>query len=532
MSVDDLITQIGEGRFRIPDFQRELQWQTHDRVALLDSIYRGYPVGTILLWKNPPQPDIGRPVGDPTQDLPEGDVFCIVDGQQRIHSLWKTLGQSPVGKEYGLVFDPDSDRFLARMLSQEERAGQPPEKPEEVKQLIEWYPQVPVHVLVDSIKLSSWVPRELPDSTKRLYFELGKRIREYKLSLYVVEEADIDQLRNVFDRINTSGKPLTRDQVFESLVGTQIEREGDRGLSIANRHARDRGFGGFEHPTILKVIAALSGHNINNFDPHQLDRDRAKSILHQAAIALGKVVDFYIEVARVPRAEVCPYELPTVVLARFFQLHPAPHPRNEVLLRRWFWRGVIAGRFSGDSNSIQKHVNDINEKNESSSVQALLRRSGSPDGVRIEDQLPDFSLNTASGKAILCVLLEKRPRDLSTGETLSLDSLLAPGVGSVLRPIVSGQNIRIPNRLANVLVHPAGQPVKKLILSCQDEAALLSHGINDECREALRSGNSAMFFEIRSRLLGESIRKFQELRAELSRDDAPPARLLALRGVP
>ena len=105
ITVDRLMQLVSEGRVRMPKFQREFRWEASDRRDLLDSIYRGYPVGTLLLWKNPPsgtEASRGLQGAAPT---PQGEVFLVVDGQQRITTLWNALGRRPDPKESALVFD-------------------------------------------------------------------------------------------------------------------------------------------------------------------------------------------------------------------------------------------------------------------------------------------------------------------------------------------------------------------------------------------------------------------------------------------
>jgi hypothetical protein len=47
----DLITDIEKGVIKIPKFQREFVWPIEKTAALLDSIVKGYPIGTFILWK-------------------------------------------------------------------------------------------------------------------------------------------------------------------------------------------------------------------------------------------------------------------------------------------------------------------------------------------------------------------------------------------------------------------------------------------------------------------------------------------------
>lgn len=51
LDVEQLTKWAWEGRIRIPHFQRPLRWQRDDVIKLFDSIVRGYPVGSLLLWR-------------------------------------------------------------------------------------------------------------------------------------------------------------------------------------------------------------------------------------------------------------------------------------------------------------------------------------------------------------------------------------------------------------------------------------------------------------------------------------------------
>lgn len=224
LSVEDVMALAAEGRLRIPNFQRGFNWDLADRRDLLDSIYRGYPVGTLLLWKNPPErTEAGRPLG--AVESPEhGDIFFVVDGQQRLTTLWEALGRAPAPTETALLFDIEEGTVISRRLTSDEIEGLPPPSADRL-------PPVPLHLVLDAAILSGWVPGWMPIDQRRRYYELGKRIREHKLGLYIVEHADIDALRHVFDRVNTTGRSMGRDDVFDALIGSKITRNESAGSS-------------------------------------------------------------------------------------------------------------------------------------------------------------------------------------------------------------------------------------------------------------------------------------------------------------
>ena len=64
LSIRQLIEQIQAGNIRIPAFQRGFVWDA-DRVAfLMDSIYKGYPFGTAIVWRTKKRLRTERQLGD------------------------------------------------------------------------------------------------------------------------------------------------------------------------------------------------------------------------------------------------------------------------------------------------------------------------------------------------------------------------------------------------------------------------------------------------------------------------------------
>lgn len=516
ITVERLIQLVAAGRVRMPKFQRDLKWTATDRRDLLDSIYRGYPVGTILLWKDPPsstEASRGLPGAPPP---PPGEAFLVVDGQQRIATLWNALARKPEPKESALVFDMQTGTFKSKPLTRSEREGTPPVGAKE-----DQLPPVPVYLLLDAALLSEWVPQELSRETRRRYFELGKQIREYQLAAYLVENADVSVLREVFGRLNTLGKAMTREEVFDAIVGSKVVDGDDAGLQLVNAAIRDADFGEVDRSTLLNALEAIRGTKIGSLDPRSITETQAASELARGREVLEKVVRFLKHVG-VPHYQVCPYELPIVVLARFFALFPKPRERNLILLKRWFWRGAIAERHGGASGTMQQHVDDIQEKEEDASVQRLLQRTGSPEGIIIEPKVTEkFRAATARGKAQLCALLAQAPRHLVSGERIEVAALFAAGSAVLHRifPVGDGEG----SALASKLIHPSvPSNVKRFILACEDEGALFSHGIDATARERLRGDDTKGFLDARAAIFDRWIRAFFESHTECARSDDPP----------
>ena len=87
ISIPELIGQAREGFIRIPHFQRPFVWDASDVRRLFDSIYRGFPIGTVILWlRDAPSHEVN--LGPINFTAPAYDTaLWVVDGQQRIISF-------------------------------------------------------------------------------------------------------------------------------------------------------------------------------------------------------------------------------------------------------------------------------------------------------------------------------------------------------------------------------------------------------------------------------------------------------------
>jgi hypothetical protein len=87
---EHLFTDIDTGRIKIPRFQREFVWTKEQTASLIDSLIKGFPIGTFILWKTREELRHVKNIGNAKlPDVPKGDfVYYVLDGQQRITSLY------------------------------------------------------------------------------------------------------------------------------------------------------------------------------------------------------------------------------------------------------------------------------------------------------------------------------------------------------------------------------------------------------------------------------------------------------------
>src|SRR5690606_15704131 len=107
--IDTILTWIKSGEIAIPEIQRPFVWDATKVRNLLDSLYRGYPVGYLIAWRNP------------NVRLKDGTSATgkriLIDGQQRVTALMAALlAQSVITKDYEQVririaFHPLDEKF-------------------------------------------------------------------------------------------------------------------------------------------------------------------------------------------------------------------------------------------------------------------------------------------------------------------------------------------------------------------------------------------------------------------------------------
>ena len=85
-----LFLEIDVGQIKLPMFQREFVWEKEQSAKLIDSILKGFPVGTFIFWRTRDDLRSYKEVGNhKLPETPKGDYAqYILDGQQRITSLY------------------------------------------------------------------------------------------------------------------------------------------------------------------------------------------------------------------------------------------------------------------------------------------------------------------------------------------------------------------------------------------------------------------------------------------------------------
>ncbi len=511
-TVEDLVHLVLRGRVRVPDFQRGLKWGAEDVVALFDSLYRNYPVGSILLRKG--RAEAARlEVGPLVIDAPGiQEALWVVDGQQRLTAMTAGLARPTVpstpSDPWVVYFDAAHQTFHAPPVS-----GDLPST---------W---APVARLLDASVLSEWVFqwKHGGDADLRAsVFQAGSRIRQYRIPRYVVETDDEESLRVIFYRINKFGKHLTWDEVHDALFGWRGERPST--LPDLADELQKLGMGRPDEEQLLSCLLSFKGLDVTrNVDEHyRKDPEGLMGAVQAALPAIRGALSFLKRQAQIPHLRLLPRSLPLVVLTRFFALYPEPKPRTMTLLTRWTWRALLSLSFY-DERTLLRHGVAAIQGDEEGSAQKLL--SLIPSELREPYSMPArFDARAADSRLALLGLASFRPLDLRNVPINVAELIERQGVDAFRRIFPgTGSLSRSPaNRILMEGRGAAHRELKELrLLDCLedfDSEVFLSHVVDPEL---LAEGTEEDFLRDRQARIEKAVNLLGERLAEWSRSDRP-----------
>ncbi|MBK8253963.1 MAG: DUF262 domain-containing protein [Polyangiaceae bacterium] len=415
-SVKTLIfDELKRGKIRLPNFQRPLRWRAVDNAMLFDSLVRGYPIGSILLWRRPADKGALK-IGNGTLDVEAAaDAKWVVDGQQRIVALAAAMLEIPgQSKEYLVHFDPHAQEFFVPLRAADRRED-----------------EVPLTVLGDLAKLNRWLRAQgLSDELQDRLDRTHQRIVEYAVPAYEVDTPNEAPLRAVFARINSTGARMRADEVFHALLGNRSSERKAIQLDDLTNEVKGSGFGNLERSDALKCVLAASGlnptHSPDTFDSAQLDKLVSTE---EVARALGKTIDFLREDVQIPHLRLLPYPVVLILLVRFFHLHPEVAAADRVRLTRWVWRGAVTGLHQrAEVSRMREALRQMRDDSPSATIDRLLERFQKDQAIGWK--LGPFDPRSAAARMVCLALWEKQPKRLPTlpgephGGPVEMDELL------------------------------------------------------------------------------------------------------------
>jgi hypothetical protein len=235
--LENLILDIESGKLGLPDLQRPFVWPDTKSRNLLDSMMKGYPIGYFLLWdSNPEAEEKAAPIGL-TKHTYETPKQLIIDGQQRLTSLYSIMRGIPVkNKNYKphlikIAFSPLHRRFEVSTIAFEH-------SPEWIANLSDvflnandnynyinrYITDMEASRQKEGLSLSSQEKQMISDNMADLY-----KLKDYLVpTLDISDRADEEDVAEIFVRVNSGGTNLKEDDFIMTLISVYDDEQRKR----------------------------------------------------------------------------------------------------------------------------------------------------------------------------------------------------------------------------------------------------------------------------------------------------------------
>ncbi|HWA28856.1 MAG TPA: DUF262 domain-containing protein [Lacunisphaera sp.] len=416
--IEELARRILTGDILLPKFQRNFVWDKKQILILLDSISKGFPIGSVLLWQSRQELRSENRIADLDIELPRPDypVNYLLDGQQRLSAICGALfwsGGNPASR-WNIAYDLRAKKFLHL-----ESMDDPPLHLVRVNKLSD--PSAYFKHVAGLETLTAGDKDELKHAAEALF----ARFKDYKIAAVTLADMSIKDVAPIFERINSTGTTLT---IVDLMRAATWSPEFDLVDSIDAILAAlsEKSFSEIDRKVVLRSISAATG---GEFTAESIDtlRNHDAATLKMAVTAAGeaykRAVDFLVTHIGVPNGNIIPYSNQMTVLAEIFRMIPTPNAAQLAAVTRWFWATSVSGHFGGWNTGMMSEDRNAVRRFAAGEVNEIAVSTALPDeGVWVNTA---FRANYAHAKLLAIVLAHHRPRDLLTGAVLDVDKALA-----------------------------------------------------------------------------------------------------------
>lgn len=271
IKIKQLVDDYRGGRIVIPEFQREYVWKKSKAPILVDSLYRGFPISSLLLWQSVDETRARR--RDP-RPIRAQRMSWLIDGQQRVITLARTMSGD---EDIEVVFNPDLDEFrLANAATRKDSS---------------W---TRVADLWDD-EIYRNLRRNLDGSRaadrREAAFEKVRSILEYEVPMVRMMDHTFQDAVKAFNRINTLGVKLKKEDIESANIAARHSGFiADEVAPFLDR-LKHQGFTRLNVMHLFRACTFIAKPDGRNRTPlHELDRQTALSAWRKTQMATEQAV--------------------------------------------------------------------------------------------------------------------------------------------------------------------------------------------------------------------------------------------------
>jgi uncharacterized protein with ParB-like and HNH nuclease domain len=378
--LDDLRNQD----YQIPTFQREVVWHEENVKKLWDSIYKFYPLGSILIWKTNIKLQNHRNVGGhkiADENFNRTEYKYILDGQQRTTSLLTSLYGGKIESKPDFLptlyvdlsivnqEETDDENYKRRFLFWNEiddKNGEYKTNSGKTKK----YKEGVIVKLLDIKQSFGTIESRLQKNPLYQEYEHPLRVElrrmkdvldNYRLSFIELKGIQVVEVCQIFERINQAGKPLNifdivvaktfRPEKRYKIVNEESHQETDvieKGFYLRELIENFRNdfnkskFLDLDDLTYLQILATIIKFNIPNSGVrnitdrylNEIKTEQLESIWEEAKVAILKTFDFFENHISIKLPQLIPFRYFYMSITAYFYTNKNP---NYDFLREYFW---------------------------------------------------------------------------------------------------------------------------------------------------------------------------------------------------
>ena len=467
-TLNGIMAQVEAGKIVLPAMQRPFVWKDDRITKLVDSLLRGFPIGTALLWKTATmqrfrrfqkdaQPDAGITVDFDSDDSTER--YLVLDGQQRLTSLFVALTGTYDGKKLfidvlsGVKGQKDAGdvywdcRFLTEKESKELNTWPQPSDGAERAVFVKFQDLTKLAAARAGV-IATQKAAELgldPAQTLRLttsYLQCATVLAsKTALQIHLIDEDSaepmpIEEILEIFVRVNSGGLVLQKSDLLMSLLDLKwndIQPELYRAVNEINSARPFK----ITRDDVLKSLLLANGSE-TRFDRLVADRGRVEKLASELPKLFPAVQAAWKSMTLLLMDE-CKITserffggghnslLPFVY---YFALNPTPSPGEKRRLVLAVYAALMSGVFAGAEARMGAFARNECAKGKPFPLEKLTRLIAKHYGVTSLETLLsrhlDLTLNIAHGG----ITLDNNPDNLQRDHIFPRATLEGEGVPS------------------------------------------------------------------------------------------------------
>jgi Protein of unknown function DUF262 len=356
--LEELFDEIKRGLLRSPRFLRPFIWSAEDMRKLFESVIKGYPIGSLLIWEPGERYECLPKFGPIAQDEPAADrkdLAYVLDGQHRLATLFgatHVTGEPPeraAERIWWMWYDLEREEFTHSPRA----AVGPYHLP--LRQMLR---------TTDFLQFSARLIKERPSDGAALVARaerVARLVRGFRVFVVRIRGGHLGDASEIFARLTSSGRPMAADQLVSAL--TYREGEGAFDLSSRITHILERlgdlHFSGVDRSAVLRSLAGIAeirihvkpGTQVANFLlGDAFTPTSQEQLVEKTRKGMVDAAQWLADSCGVQCDHLLPYALQLVLLAQFCSQR-SPDPNEDKILRRWFFSSSFAGWFAGGNTT-------------------------------------------------------------------------------------------------------------------------------------------------------------------------------------